>query len=668
MPNQAPNNRIFTRAAISFLPSTLREDDRSVEFVLTTEAPARVFDYERWAIVDEVLMMRGVAFPKGGKMPLLDSHTRESTANIKGSVRDMRVEGDKIIGRLYFAHDAEDDFVKVRDGHIDSGSIGYEVMQARYVEDGEETEYNGKRYAGPVKLSLKWRLMEYSLVAIGADENAKVRNNSGTYSREADINTEENTMPSNNVPNTPDTTAEESRLKVQEMERKAAEAETRAKAAEARAAKIENDAAIDQLCARHNMTDVAADLKAQNISAERAAVILLEKLTERNKPVTGATVPTITGGEDESEKFQRAATDAMLIRAHGAAKVKNPDAGAAQMERISLLTLAQECVRRAGGNPAFMSREDVYKMALRSSSSIPTLGIGNFASILANVATKSMMMGWNYAPSTYERWCKIGTLSDFKAAKRVQVSSAPDLLVTPEFAEVKHGVMSDTGEDIQLATMARKLVISRQALINDDMNVFNDMFTMFGARARAVVNRLPYALLAANAAMADTEDLFSSAHGNDANTAFSTTSAAAAYAAMFQQKSKAPGDGVDEGIPLNIVPAYLLVGYANMVEADIMTGSFASVESDENSGVKNPYNRLQLIPDANITTNVGKQHYYVADPNQCPTVEVAFLDGNRSPILTQEPTSSILGIDFTAVLDATAKALDYRGLYRNEGG
>ena len=50
-----------------------------------------------------------------------------------------------------------------------------------------------------------------------------------------------------------------------------------------------------------------------------------------------------------------------------------------------------------------------------------------------------------------------------------------------------------------------------------------------------------------------------------------------------------------------------------------------------------------------------------------PTVEVAFLNGNQAPTLTQEDTSTILGVDFTAFIDATAKALDFRGLYRNTG-
>jgi hypothetical protein len=42
---------------------------------------------------------------------------------------------------------------------------------------------------------------------------------------------------------------------------------------------------------------------------------------------------------------------------------------------------------------------------------------------------------------------------------------------------------------------------------------------------------------------------------------------------------------------------------------------------------------------------------------------VAFLNGTRQPTLTEEPTSPVLGVDYTALIDATAKALDFRGMY-----
>jgi phage major head subunit gpT-like protein len=221
--------------------------------------------------------------------------------------------------------------------------------------------------------------------------------------------------------------------------------------------------------------------------------------------------------------------------------------------------------------------------------------------------------------------------------------------------------MSDTGESITLATYARKLAITRQALINDDLGAFSDVFQAFGARAAAIVNALPYAILAANANLNDSVALFSTAttRGNLASSgaAISGDTLAAGSAAMFAQT--APG-----GTKLSIMPRFLLTGGAYMTQAQIVTGSMALPTAEMSAGVKNPFNTLVPIADANIS---GNAWYLAADPMMAATVEVAFLDGQRTPTLTQEDTSPILGVDFTAFIDATAKALDFRGLYKNAG-
>ncbi|HEA65263.1 MAG TPA: hypothetical protein ENI07_00335, partial [Desulfobacterales bacterium] len=52
-------------------PSSLNEEERSVEVVGATENPAEVFDYKRFEIVTEVLLMDGLEMPKTRQVPLL---------------------------------------------------------------------------------------------------------------------------------------------------------------------------------------------------------------------------------------------------------------------------------------------------------------------------------------------------------------------------------------------------------------------------------------------------------------------------------------------------------------------------------------------------------------------------------------------------------------------
>ena len=61
-------------------PSTLDEATRSVEVIAATEAPASVWDWERWEIVREVLLMSGCRIPPSGQTTLLDTHSRDASA------------------------------------------------------------------------------------------------------------------------------------------------------------------------------------------------------------------------------------------------------------------------------------------------------------------------------------------------------------------------------------------------------------------------------------------------------------------------------------------------------------------------------------------------------------------------------------------------------------
>ena len=61
-------------------PATLDESARTVDAVMTTEAPAKVVDWERWEIVDEILILDGATYAK--QLPLLNSHDRSGVEQV----------------------------------------------------------------------------------------------------------------------------------------------------------------------------------------------------------------------------------------------------------------------------------------------------------------------------------------------------------------------------------------------------------------------------------------------------------------------------------------------------------------------------------------------------------------------------------------------------------
>jgi hypothetical protein len=136
-------------------PESIDDDNRSVEAIIATEAPVDVFDFERFEIVKEVLIIDGVEMPKGRQIPLLNTHRRFDTADVLGSIRGLKKDGKELIGRAHFSGvaDVEDIWQKVREGHLTDFSAGYRPIDSQWVPDGESYEYKGRSFRGPVRVT-----------------------------------------------------------------------------------------------------------------------------------------------------------------------------------------------------------------------------------------------------------------------------------------------------------------------------------------------------------------------------------------------------------------------------------------------------------------------------------------------------------------------------------
>ncbi|MFZ5831447.1 MAG: phage portal protein, partial [Planctomycetota bacterium] len=183
-----PQRDLCTRT-LNVRAATINEDERSVEAVVATEQRSVVYDWNRGTI-EEVLIAGGAEY--GAQVPLLDNHYRYSLEAVLGSVRQIRVSGDQVSGRLYFArgHEAaETAWNLVRQGHLTDVSVGYRPIDGGYVdiEPGQTAVVAGRSYtAGSrvLRITQRWVVKEVSIVPIGADSAAKIREDRATLSRQ----------------------------------------------------------------------------------------------------------------------------------------------------------------------------------------------------------------------------------------------------------------------------------------------------------------------------------------------------------------------------------------------------------------------------------------------------------------------------------------------------
>jgi hypothetical protein len=194
------NVNICTRQ-ISVVPNSLNKEARTIDAVMSTENPTRIFAFDRGDIVEEILIGSGMR--SNGKAPLLDSHDRSTIQNIAGSVSNFREqENGDVIGTMTFTSETDagrSGFELARENHLTDVSVGYQPKAIKDIEPGQSENVNGRDFTAgtiPLRITQEWELKELSLVPIGADSEAKIREEMSVDNRSQ--LTEANDMPKEN--------------------------------------------------------------------------------------------------------------------------------------------------------------------------------------------------------------------------------------------------------------------------------------------------------------------------------------------------------------------------------------------------------------------------------------------------------------------------------------
>lgn len=328
---------------------------------------------------------------------------------------------------------------------------------------------------------------------------------------------------------------------------------------------------------------------------------------------------------------------------------------------MSLFEMAQASLADRGiSTNAFGSRSQIVNQAFTHSSS-------DFSHILAGGAEKSVLTGWQNSGETFQQWTKAGSLSNFHEAKRVGINGFSELRQVREGAEYKYATTSDSGVPISLATYGEIFSITRQAIINDDLNQLTTIPAAMGRAASRTVGQLVYLALIANPKFTDGKNLYHADHKNLLALDMDMEGLNAARKAMRLQEDA-------NGNPLNVTPSFIIVpaaleGAAN--RAILSSSSLFPVDgsgtANQNPGIVNVVKDMaQVIVEPRLDKYDPKE-WYVAAAQGMDTIEVAYLDGMDTPYLEQQEGFTVDGIAWKVRIDAGVTALDYRGLVKSTG-
>lgn len=400
-------------------------------------------------------------------------------------------------------------------------------------------------------------------------------------------------------------------------------------------------------------------------SVDNVRAAVMEKLIQTGTPIAQRGHADVT--VDEQDKFRAAAGDALVMRS--GISIENPAEGARELLGMSLRDLAIECFA-AEGQTGLNRRtsEELYNLAMRQYFN-PTAA---FPTILDNAINKAYVEGHKKVAVTFDQWTKKGSLKDFKTHDNNYLAGpAGEFLEVPEGAELKHDVFGDEKLPTRkLKTYGRQFTLTRQAFINDDIDLVTRVPAKYAASARKTINKQVYQILVNNPAIYDGTELFSQAHGNLVTTGTGITQASMQAMIMALQNQ------LDQfGEAIIIRPATIIVPAGMAFDIYTLFNS-PTIHTEGNTQAVNPLYRyaqqINVIEDPTINVLCGgfgkaMPWFLLGAKDDTDFIEVDYLNGQEIPTIRRMETPGTLGFVWDIYLDWGISVMDYRGAIKNPG-
>lgn len=643
---------------------------------------------KRW-YGDLVLALDGMS-NTGLPMPALLNH---DASDVSGVIDSFDVTDDGLVEEGRFISSDSGDKVKseMAQDVPYKASVGVQCLKAAYLDEDLTLEINGMEITGPATIWLETEVYETSFTVIPADSNTSV----DIMSAHQPI--QEATMPNPKKP-------EDGQTAVEQVDGNAA---------------LDNPSGSQDDPVKEPVTDVqdglsgedmlamavrgeklglrleeVKELAKDNKTAEKLGLAIIDKAAEKSAPAAGIiTGQSFDMGADESERFNHAVADGMLLSAGHKFGEDKPAEGAADFRRMGLQQILRECLHAMGDSRAFRySPAELADNILGMKSGLgrdqaresfgygQASSTGDFAFIIGSVLHRRLMTAYTETPSTWQAWVNSGTVKDFREVFGIALSEAPDLLPVKENGEYREGGLKDKQEFYAVSKSGRILSLTFEMIVNDDLRALLRIPQLMGAAASRLESDMVYRKLLSNPTMnEDAKTLFHVDHSNLLDgSVISTAAMDAGFEAMMMQRGfndeagQYPDKkGVTEGALLGFIPRFLLVPPALKSTAEVLIRSTSKPESS-NAGVYNVYqNDLEPIVEPRLQVpGIGgssKNWFLSADPSQVDTLEAGYLEGHETPLTTTYEPFERDAVSWKIRHIFGVGAMDWRGLSKNPG-
>ena len=654
---------IETAEAVEGKPAVLPR----FRMVAYTGGPMKVAGWRYPVVMD----LAGLGIPSQAR-PIRFGHDALSGV---GHSDAIRVEAGQLIASGIVSRDtpaAKEIVVSSRNGFPWQASIGASVEEFEFAKEGQKVLANGRTFDGPLNVVRKATLGEISFVDLGADGNTsasvQAEAKQGNHQEDrivegnatATVTAQDNPAPTPAAAPQPAPVASAAALvsapapadRTPEEVRAAALAETNRVAAirsvcRGRHPKIEAQAIADGWDVTRTELEALRAERPQGVAPQ----ILIRSDQGASTMVLEAACVLTAKLEGVENQYDEPTLEAAAKRFRGGIGLQE------------LLLEAAWANGYTGRN--FRDSRSVLRFAFGHNieAGFSTIDLGG---ILSNVANKFLLDGFFSVERTWRNVCAVRNVSDFKTVTSYRLIGADTYQPIPPGGELKHGNLGNESYSNKADTYGLMYGIDRRDIINDDLGAITTVPRKLGRGSGLKINDVFWTVFLGNAAF------FALGNKNylaGADTVLGIDGLTKAEQAFMDQV-----DG--DGKPIGVMPAIMLVPTALSAISTQLQKSLEIRDTTASTKypIANPHQgkfRSEVSRYLSNTQYAGyssKAWYLLADPNDLPVIEVAFLNGQESPTIeTAEADFNVLGVQMRGFHDFGCSLQDARGGCKNKG-
>jgi len=612
-------------------------ETRTVEAVLSSGADVERYDYwddtryiERLRMDSDSMRMDRL---NSGHMPWLVMHRTNDVDCLIGYVKRAYMDdAGQLRAEIYLSDDEESASAvsKIINGTLRGVSIGYWIYKEEVTTQPGQLE---------LREAVDWEVFEASSVIVPADPTGSIRSIQPPAPKRQEPSTM-STAPANIVDNA---------------------AVTRA----AIAAENKRVLAIQEKGQRLNIdagkiAEMVADV---DCTVEAAAVRMVDLLADGQSKARVTPTPGLQFGADQADKRAAALSDVLEYKL-GLRPDLTDAARSVGVHDLRLTSIARALLDGTDmACQGLVTPADICKRSvqhhMRSMGGIQTAA--TLPSLLENTMNKVLIKPFVGEAASYERISRRSDLPDFRSQSVVLMNAFPDLALIPEGDDVTYGKLTDGADTWALATYGKGLLLSFQAMINDDLSGIQQAIRTAPNAVYARRASLFWAMLTANSGAGQNvrgAAMISSGRKNAGTPgALAVGTVNELIQLLMQQLMPGSTDQYMQQTATHILlPAHYAQAWQQIAQPYYLPTAAANAKTQL-------LMTLEVIAAPQLGISGNKPYYVVANENT-PFVH-GTLQGQPGPQMEQLTDFDSGGIKMKVVDHFGVKAVDYHGIAGN---